>query len=54
MTFKKTAQIGSKKNKVNSSDMLKTCSPFVLIMIVVFFTTPIRAQNNKDTTTSAN
>lgn len=52
MTLKKTGRIGSKINKGNSINILKTCPSFVLIMIAISFTTPLLAQNNKDTTTS--
>jgi hypothetical protein len=52
MTLKKTTRIGSKINKENSSKKLETWPSFVWIMIVVFFTTPILAQTDKDTTTS--
>lgn len=53
MTPKKTAWIGSKINKASDINILKTCPSFVLIIIAVLFTTPLPAQNNKDTTTSA-
>jgi hypothetical protein len=51
MTLKKIDQMGCKINKEKRIDILKKCLPFVLIMIAVFFTATLHAQN-KDSTTS--
>ncbi len=52
MTLKKNNRIGSKINRGKFSDILKTCPSVALIMIVTLLTTPLFAQNNKDTITS--
>ena len=38
--------------KVNGSNILKMFSSIMLVMLAAFFTTPVFAQNNKDTATS--